>query len=85
MLNAKNGTLEWGDTFASGVNYCTTRFATEIRSLHHNQQVKEITQETGKHYLAAGGNDNTLRFYSREKDTPVGGYVMDWYSKRRMR
>lgn len=64
LLTAKEGKLLWGDTFASGVNVAT-----------------QGLDSTGKnHYIAAGGNDHTLRLYSRAKDSG-SAYKMGWYCK----
>lgn len=64
LLTAKDGKLLWGDTFASGVNVAT----------HQIDDKEEI------HYIAAGGNDHTLRLYSRSNKGAFA-YKMDWYNK----
>ncbi|MHA1792509.1 MAG: outer membrane protein assembly factor BamB family protein [Promethearchaeota archaeon] len=65
LLNARDGKLVWGDTFNSGVN-C----------------VAELTiQQHETHYIAAGGNDNTLRLYSRNINKEPSSYQMNWYHK----
>ncbi|MHA1683137.1 MAG: hypothetical protein ACTSUE_19515 [Promethearchaeota archaeon] len=65
LLTASGGKMIWGDTFGSGVNCAAQAFN---RGANH-------------HCFAAGGNDHTLRLYTRGQDDPVTGYKMAWFHK----
>ena len=65
LLNASDGSLVWGDTFQSGVNIAS-----------------ELMLENGnEHVLCAGGNDSTLRCYTRAAAMPENTYKMSWFHK----
>jgi outer membrane protein assembly factor BamB len=65
MLVANTGRFMWGDTFQSGVNVVD----------------QCLLLDGATHVIVAGGNDYTLRCYTRKKNAKAGAYTMAWFHK----
>lgn len=46
-----------------------------------NSGVNCVARSSDGHYISAGGNDNTLRLYSRPESGGLGSYSMEWFHK----